>query len=76
MDLKGLKKHADKYGIEGVMAAGLEDSAGLTFAELVDLQTHLDGVEKKRMGGWAPNRRLTAEDRVKRLLGWDEDEAA
>lgn len=76
--LAKLKRHADRYGPEGVMEAARTASdfhdGQLEFDELVELQTHIDGLSAGDK--WAKKHRLSAETRVKRLLGIDETEAA
>ena len=64
MTLDDLKRHADKFGPEGVMEVAAER---LVQDELHDLLRHLDGIEKRK-NPWAGRRRLTVEERVERLL--------
>lgn len=46
----------------------------LSFEELVELQKALDRIEKQQAGRYqSKNRRLSAETRVKRLLGIEEE---
>ncbi len=71
--LKNLKHHAKRYGPEYVMEAGLHFE--LSFKELVELQKYADEVAATR-NKYAPKPRLSAETRVKRLLGEEEGEAA
>lgn len=64
-----LTKHAERYGTEFVMESALEE--GLHFADLVQLQKNLDEIEGKRTR--KPKPRISAENRVKKLIGLDED---
>lgn len=75
--LEPLLKHARKFGTAQVMETAIED--GFELAALVLLQEELDKVDaaeakKRRFGGPYKKPRLTAEARVKRLLGIEEDE--
>ena len=67
-----LTKHARRFGSEGVMEAALD--AQLPFEEMVRLQTVLDEIDSQQRGYRKP--RLTAETRVKRLLGIEEEKDA
>lgn len=69
--LDAYKRHADRFGTSGVMAAGADE---LDFDQLVELQKHIDSVDSQIR--YAPKIRLSAETRVKRLLGIPEDEGA
>lgn len=70
-------KHAQKFGSEGVMEAARAE--GLTLKELEQLLTKLDQIDlahlrrTKRFVS-APKRKLTVEQRVKRLCGITDDE--
>jgi hypothetical protein len=70
--LETYKRHADRFGPDGVVETAA--AAGLTLADLVTLQQHVDELEapirRKRGQG---KHRLTAEARVKRLLGIPEE---
>jgi hypothetical protein len=68
--LQNLKKHAKRFGSDGVMEAAVE--SGLPFEELVELQKHIDALHAEDK--WAKKPRLTAETRVKRMLGIEEAE--
>lgn len=67
-----LTKHARKYGPEFVMDAGIE--AGLSQRHLVQLQKNLDAIEDSKLR--KPPRRISAELRVKRLLGIEPEEGS
>ena len=65
-------KHAEHFGTEGVMEAARD--AGLTLKELEELLVKVDEAEiahlkRTRRFVSAPNRKLTVEQRVKRLCG-------
>lgn len=70
--LARLKRHVDRYGPESVMETGAES---LDFDELCELQRHVDEDERRRQGRWAKNHRLSVEERVRRLLGVEEEVA-
>jgi len=70
--LKALKKHADRYGYDGVMETAVD--LGLNEEQLIELQEHIDEIVSRDR--WAPKRRLSAETRVRRLLGVEESEDA
>ena len=66
-------KHVDKFGDDGVMDAAIHSEIvgkPMTLSELVALQKHIDSKRPKH----APKMRLSAETRVKRLLGLDKEE--
>lgn len=71
-----LKKHARRFGTESVMDAAVE--VGLTLEQLIELQKFVDEVDdeaaRARRFHRPKKRKLTAEQRVKRLLGIEEDE--
>lgn len=71
-----LLKHAERYGVDGVMDAGID--LKLSFGELVELQTELWRIENEQLAAarrfFTPKKRkLTAEEVVRRLLGLPED---
>ena len=70
--LERLQHHAKRYGTEGIMQAGVEFD--LTQKELVQLQKYVDEVNAQR-NKYAPKPRVSAEVRVKRLLGIEEEAA-
>ena len=71
-----LEAHAKKFGPEGVMETGVD--LGLSVDQLVRLQKAIDKIEEQRDRGRRfstyKKPRLTAEVRVKRLLGIEEGE--
>lgn len=66
-----LTKHASRFGCEGVMDAAMD--VNLYFSDLVQLQKNLDEIEASRTRFHKPPR-LSAETRVKRLLGIEDEE--
>lgn len=74
----GLEKHAKKYGADGIIetAADYYHDGRLTLADVVTVQENLDALERETLKKWAPKRRLTAEERVNRLLGIEPEEGA
>ena len=77
--MEDLKKHADKFGGEGVIdaAVGAFHLGYFSETDVIEVQTHLDKSRKK--SPWEGKKRLTVETRVQRLLGIDrsqEDAAA
>lgn len=70
------KKHAKRYGTEGVMNAAIE--LGYDFDALCDLQAQLDAIDadhaRAKRFGVEKRHRLTVETRVRRLLGLPDDE--
>ena len=69
MTADSLAKHARRFGTEGVIETALE--ARLPFQELVRLQTDLDEIDSTRRFHKKP--RKTAEERIKKLLGIEEE---
>lgn len=65
-------RHAQRFGTDEVIASAVEKNVG--FSALVMLQTKLDEIDatKRRRGQTGP--RLSAETRVKRLLGIEDEE--
>lgn len=75
--VKRFAAHARRHGTEEVLEAGSQ--AGLTLAQLVELQKELDKIVDAKcdqFGTTAKKRRLSAEARVKRHLGIEDDVAA
>lgn len=74
LTVEALKKHARKYGTDGILETGID--CGLNFEQLVELQKVLDQIEGSRRPKFAPEkrRRLSVETRVKRALGLDTEE--
>jgi hypothetical protein len=72
---KALIRHARKNGPECVMTSAVE--LGLSQANLVKLQKAIDDLPARKVGRVTipkTRHRLTAETRVKRLLGIDDQE--
>jgi hypothetical protein len=73
-----LLRHAKKFGTDGVMEAAVEArlELDLDFDALVRLREELDEIEKKpqRRFDTPKTHRLSAELRVKRLLGIPDEE--
>ncbi len=69
MTREKLLKHAGRYGTEHVLESAVE--MGFPFEELVRLQQGLDEIDSKQRGYRKP--RKTAEERVKRFLGIEEE---
>ena len=69
--MEDLKKHADKFGGEGVIDAAATAYHFGYFSEtdVIEVQKHLDKSRKKTP--WEGKKRLTVETRVQRLLGID-----
>lgn len=63
------KGHAKRYGTDAIMESAAAD--GMGELALIDLQKYCDSLAP----AWAGKRRLSAETRVKRLLGLDKEEA-
>jgi hypothetical protein len=76
--IAGLKKHAKRYGADGIMetAADFFHDGRMTFNDVIEMQEHLDALEREALKKWAPNRRLTVEERVNRVLGIEPEEDA
>lgn len=76
-------KHAKKYGTEGVIEAAIETlgpAAEENVKELAALLVKLDAIDaeatKARRFSKTRRHRLTPEQRIKRLLGIEDEEAA
>lgn len=71
-----LVKAARRFGTDCILETGVE--MGLTFDELVTLQTELftieDEIANARRFSRAKKRRVTPEQAVRRLLGLDDEE--
>lgn len=81
LTVEQLLSHAKKFGSEGVIETAMD--AKFSFEQLVRLLTGLDKVDKERDAArvarghystWKKPRK-SAEDRVKRLLGIEEEDA-
>ncbi len=71
-----LLTHANRYGADGVMEAAVESriELNLELQDLIALRDRLDWLEANPTGKYATPKthRLSAENRVKRLLGISE----
>ena len=68
-------KHAKRFGTESILEAASQ--AGLQLGELVALQVELDAIQAAKhdqFGATAKKHRLSAERRVKRYLGIEDDQ--
>lgn len=70
--LEGLCRHAKRFGSEGVMETGIEE--GLTIAELCTLLEACDEADRSARSYVKTKKRLTVEQRVRRLLGLEDEE--
>lgn len=71
MTVDQLVRHARRFGTEGVIDAAVDGH--LPFEELVRLQEHLDEIDQEKRGRRYVKPRKTAEQRIKKLLGIEED---
>ena len=73
MDVGSLKKHASRFGAEGVMELACNPANfGGSFNQLVELQKHIDEIEHQKHPH-RPSPRLSPETRVKRFLAFEEE---
>jgi hypothetical protein len=75
--IKQYVTHAERFGVEGVMETARDE--GLTLSELEELLEACDKIElsharRTRRFVSAPKRKLTVEQRVKRLCGITDDD--
>lgn len=71
MTVEKLVRHAQRFGTEGVIDTAVEGR--VPFEELVRLLTALDEIDQNQRGRRYVKPRKTVEERVKKLLGIEEE---